>query len=118
MLFPTGSSSSIWEGERGWGTHRLAQRVPLQSQHPLHLVCATIRGSQSGACGCSLLPPGSPSRLPLAVTGWPSLSHHLSQCTPSGGAPSPRGYPRRPPSQGAHPRGFRPARAHPQVPRM
>lgn len=29
------------KGERGQGTHRLAQGIPLQRQHALHLVCAT-----------------------------------------------------------------------------
>lgn len=37
-----------------WGTHRLAEGIPLQSQSPFHLVCAVTHTSQRSACYCSL----------------------------------------------------------------
>lgn len=41
-------------GTGPWGTHRLAEGIPLQSQHPFHLVCAVTHRSQRGACYCFL----------------------------------------------------------------
>jgi hypothetical protein len=53
--YPQAQSFSVLQDGMGewWGTHRLAEGVPLQSQHALHLVCATTREGQRGVC-CAL----------------------------------------------------------------
>lgn len=61
----SGSSHALphWQDGRGQGrgTHRLAEGIPLQSQHTLHLVCAVTCGVREVPV-VTPPPPSPPSR--------------------------------------------------------
>lgn len=85
----------LWNRAPGGGggdtTHRLAEGIPLQSQHTLHLVCAITHRSQRGTPS----PPPPPAGCFIATPAFP-----------------PPGTPRVPSQK------LLPNPAHPQLPRM